>query len=160
MRIGYGNDFHPLIEGQGLVLGGVEIPFEYKLAGYSDADVLVHAIIDALLGATASGDIGTHFPPSDLRYKGISSITLLRRVGKLLREQGWQICNIDTTVVAERPRLSEFIDHMREQIGQALGIDKGQVSVKAKTSAGAELSARAAGISAYAVALVERTPVV
>jgi 2-C-methyl-D-erythritol 2,4-cyclodiphosphate synthase len=138
-----------------LVLGGVEIPFEYKLAGYSDADVLVHAIIDALLGATASGDIGTHFPPGDLRYKSISSIILLRRVGKSLRQQGWQIGNIDNTVVAERPQLSKFIDRMREQIAHALGIDKGQVSVKAKTSPGAESTPRA-GISAHAVALVER----
>ncbi len=155
MRIGYGHDFHPLTEGQGLILGGVEIPFEYRLAGYSDADVLLHAIIDALLGATASGDIGSHFPPSDPRYKGISSLVLLRRVGKLLQGQGWEIGNIDTTVIAESPNLSEFIDRMREQISQTLGIDKGQVSVKAKASPGA-LTPGKVGITAYAVALVKR----
>ena len=156
MRIGYGQDFHPLTEGEKLVLGGVEIPFEYKLDGYSDADVLIHAIIDALLGATASGDIGTHFPPGDPRYKDISSLRLLRQVGELLGEKGWRIGNIDATVVAERPKLSPFYDRMRERMCQALGIDKEQVRVKAKTTQGTERSSKAAGISAHAVALVER----
>lgn len=155
MRIGIGYDVHPLVEGRPLVLGGVRVPFERGLSGYSDADVLVHAIIDALLGAAALGDIGTHFPDSDPQYKDISSIVLLRRVGEMLH-QGFKIENIDATILAEQPKLAPFIDEMRQNIGDALGIAKDRVSVKASTSASLGFAGRGEGIAAHAVALIER----
>ncbi len=157
MRVGIGYDTHPLIKGLPLVLGGVEIPFEKGLDGWSDADVVVHAVIDALLGAASLGDIGTHFPANDPKYQGISSIILLDRTGHVLKEQGWHIGNIDATIVAERPLLRPFIDPMRHNISQSLSIDKSQVSIKATTSEGLGFAGRAEGIAAYAVALVEKT---
>ena len=155
MRIGIGYDAHRLTRGRPLVLGGVEIPFEQGLEGWSDADVVVHAIIDALLGATALGDIGSHFPSDDPAYKGISSIVLLDRTGNLLREHGWRISNIDATIVAERPPLHPFVDQMRQNISQALSISKSQVGIKATTTEGLGFTGREEGIATYAVALLD-----
>jgi 2-C-methyl-D-erythritol 2,4-cyclodiphosphate synthase len=157
MRVGVGYDVHPLVSGRRLVLGGVEIPFDKGLDGHSDADVLVHAIIDALLGATGLGDIGIHFPSSDPRYKDISSVSLLRQVVSLLRTQGWLVCNVDASVVAEQPRLTPFISQMRGNIGEALGIDAEQVGVKSTTSKGLGVLGQGEGIAVHAVALVEKT---
>jgi 2-C-methyl-D-erythritol 2,4-cyclodiphosphate synthase len=156
MRVGVGYDVHPLVSGRRLVLGGVEIPFEKGLDGHSDADVLVHAIIDALLGATGLGDIGVHFPSSDPRYKDISSVSLLRQVVFLLRAQGWLVCNVDASIVAEQPRLMPFIAEMRGIIGEALGIDVERVSVKSTTSKGLGFLGRGEGIAVHAVAMVEK----
>jgi len=133
------------------VLGGVEVPFERGLNGWSDADVLTHAIMDALLGAAALGDIGRHFPPGDPQYKGISSLTLLAKVKGMLKENGWQVNNVDATVVAEQPRLSEYINKMREKLCQTLGIGMEQVSVKASTSDGLGFTGRGEGMAAFAV---------
>ena len=155
MRIGIGYDIHSLTPGRRLVLGGVEIPFDKGLDGWSDADVLTHAIIDALLGAAALGDIGSHFPPGETQYKDISSLTLLTRVRDKLAENGWQVDNIDATIVAEKPRLREFIDGMRKQLSRALGVELGQVNVKASTSEGLGFVGRGEGIAAHAVALIE-----
>ena len=156
MRIGIGYDAHTLKKDRRLVLGGVEIPFEKGLDGWSDADVVVHAIIDALLGAAALGDIGTHFPAKDPGYKDISSIILLDRTVNLLKEQGWCVGNIDATIVTERPLLRPFIDRMRHNISRALSTSESQVSIKATTSEGLGFTGRAEGIAAYAVALVDR----
>jgi 2-C-methyl-D-erythritol 2,4-cyclodiphosphate synthase len=156
MRVGIGYDVHPLVRGRRLVLGGIEIPFEKGLDGHSDADVLVHAIIDALLGAAGLGDIGTHFPSSEPKYKDISSITLLRQVGSLLQTHGWQVNNIDATVVAEQPKLSSFIPQMQRRISEALGIGPEQVGVKSTTSKGLGFLGKGEGIAAHAVALVEK----
>ena len=155
VRAGIGYDVHPLVPGRKLVLGGIDIPFDKGLSGWSDADALSHAIIDALLGAAALGDIGSHFPPGDPQYKDISSLVLLERVRKKLAENGWQVVNIDATVLAESPRLRDFIDRMRQQLSQTLGINISQVSVKASTSAGLGFIGRGEGIAAYAVALIE-----
>ncbi len=154
MRVGIGYDIHRLVPRRRLVLGGVEIPFAKGLIGWSDADVLTHAIIDALLGAAALGDIGRHFPPGDPEYKDISSLVLLGRVKGKLAESNWQIDNIDATIVAEQPRLGDFIDRMRQQVSQTLGISVEQVSVKAKTSDQLGAIGRGEGIAAYAIALV------
>ena len=156
MRVGIGYDVHPLVEGRPLVLGGVRVPFERGLFGHSDADVLVHAIIDALLGAAALRDIGTHFPSTDPQYKDISSILLLKRVGDMLYDAGFSIENIDATIIAQQPRLIDFIDEMCQNIGRALGIAIDQVSVKASTSAELGFTGRGEGIAAHAVALIER----
>ena len=153
-RVGVGYDVHPLISGRKLVLGGIDIPFEKGLSGWSDADVLTHAVIDALLGAAALGDIGSHFPPGEPQYKDISSLTLLGRVRDKLAENGWQVDNIDATIVAEQPRLRDFIDSMRQQLSQTMGIAPGQVSVKASTSNGLGFVGRGEGMAAYAVALI------
>jgi len=155
MRIGIGYDVHPLTSGRRLVLGGVEIPFAKGLSGWSDADVLTHAIIDALLGAAALGDIGSHFPPGEPQYKDISSLVLLERAGNELTKNGWQINNIDATIVAEQPRLRHFIEGMRQKLSQTLGIDISQVSVKASTSEGLGFTGQGEGIAAYAVAMLE-----
>ncbi len=155
MRIGIGYDAHRLARGRPLVLGGVEIPFEQGLEGWSDADVVVHAIIDALLGAAALGDIGTHFPTNDPAYEGISSIVLLSRTRNLLKEQGWRISNIDATIIAERPLIHPFVDQMRQNISQALSISKSQVGIKATTTEGLGFTGREEGIAAYSVALLE-----
>ncbi len=155
MRVGIGYDVHPLVKGRKLVLGGVGIPFDRGLSGWSDADALVHAVIDALLGAAALGDIGTHFPPGEPQYKDISSLVLLERIRDVLAESGWRVVDIDATVIAESPRLSDFIDRMRQQLSQTLGIDVSQVSVKASTSNGLGFVGRGEGIAACAVALVE-----
>ncbi|MFC2047312.1 2-C-methyl-D-erythritol 2,4-cyclodiphosphate synthase [Chloroflexota bacterium] len=156
MRIGIGFDVHPLAQKRRLVLGGVDIPFDKGLSGWSDADVLTHAIIDALLGAAALGDIGSHFPPGEPQYKDISSLVLLKRVGDELAANGWWVENIDATVVAERPRLSDFIGEMQRQLSRILGINFGQVSVKASTTAQLGFIGREEGIATYAVALIER----
>jgi len=156
MRVGIGYDVHRLAEGRPLVLGGVVVPFERGLLGWSDADVLVHAIIDALLGAAALGDIGTYFPPGDRKYEGISSIVLLQRVREIIDEAGWQIENIDATVIAQEPRLLPYIDEMRRNIGEALGISREQIGLKASTSDGLGFVGRGEGIAAQVVALMER----
>jgi len=158
MRIGIGYDIHPLTQGRKLVLGGINIPFGKGLSGYSDADVLTHAIIDALLGAAALGDIGSHFPPGEPQYKDISSLVLLERVRDKLRENGWRVNNIDATIVAEQPKLRDFIDGMRKQLSQTLGIALSQVSVKASTSAQLGSVGRGEGVAAFAVALIESIP--
>ncbi len=158
VRVGVGYDVHSLTPGRRLVLGGVEIPFDRGLDGWSDADVLTHAVIDALLGAAALGDIGSHFPPGEPQYKGISSLTLLAVVRDKLAENGWQVDNIDATIVAEKPELREFIDGMRKQLSQALGVAMGQVSVKAITSEGLGFVGRGEGIAAHAVSLIESIP--
>ena len=133
MRIGQGYDVHKLVEGRKLILGGVEIPYEKGLLGHSDADVLVHAVMDALLGAAALGDIGQHFPDTDPRYEGISSIELLKKVGELLEEKGYVVENIDATIIAQRPKLLNYRPKMAENIAQALHLDVSRVSVKATT---------------------------
>ncbi len=155
MRVGIGYDVHPLTSGRRLVLGGVDIPFNKGLSGWSDADVVTHAIMDALLGAATLGDIGSHFPPGEPQYKDISSLTLLKRVGDKLTENSWQIINVDATIVAEQPKLRDFIDRMRQQLSQTLGITISQVGVKASTSAQLGFVGRGEGIAAYAVALIE-----
>jgi len=155
MRVGIGYDVHALVPGRQFVLGGVVIPFERGLDGWSDADVLTHAIIDALLGAAALGDIGSHFPPGDAEYQNISSVTLLEQVRDKLAENSWQVDNVDATVIAEQPRLSDYIDRMCKQLSQALGIEVCRVSVKASTSEGLGFTGRGEGIAAMAVALLE-----
>jgi len=155
MRVGNGYDVHPLVQGRRLILGGVVIPFDKGLDGHSDGDVLVHSIIDALLGAACLKDIGAHFPSSDLQYKDISSLTLLRQVGAMIRDHGWSVGNIDATVVAERPRLLEFVHQMRERIGETLGISMERVSVKCTTSKGLGFLGEGEGIAVHAVALIE-----
>ena len=157
MRAGIGYDVHPLTTGRRLVLGGIDIPFDRGLSGWSDADVLTHAIIDALLGAAALGDIGSHFPPGEPEYKDISSLALLERVRDKLGENGWQAGNIDATIIAEKPKLSGYIERMRQQISQALGIDTSRVSIKASTSNGLGFIGKGEGIAAWAIALVEES---
>jgi 2-C-methyl-D-erythritol 2,4-cyclodiphosphate synthase len=157
MRVGIGYDVHPLVEGRPLVLGGVLVPFGRGLHGHSDADVLTHAIIEALLGAAALKDIGTHFPDSDPQYKDISSIALLKRVGNMLLEGGFTIENIDATVVCEQPRLAEYINEMCSNISKALGLDNERMSVKATTSAGLGFLGEGMGIATHAVALVDKS---
>jgi 2-C-methyl-D-erythritol 2,4-cyclodiphosphate synthase len=157
MRVGIGYDVHPLVEGRPLVLGGVLVPFGRGLHGHSDADVLTHAIIEALLGAAALKDIGIHFPDSDPQYKDISSIALLKRVGNMLLEGGFTIENIDATVVCEQPRLAEYIDEMCRNISEALDLNKEQISVKATTSAGLGFLGEGMGIATHAVALVDKS---
>ena len=151
MRVGMGYDVHKLVEGRDLILGGVNIPYEKGLLGHSDADVLLHAIMDALLGAAALGDIGKHFPDTDDRYKGISSIKLLGEVGKLLDEECYIIENIDATVIAQRPKLRDYIDTMRENIAKTLNIEVGRVNVKATTEEGLGFTGTGEGISSQAV---------
>ncbi|GAH97499.1 unnamed protein product [marine sediment metagenome] len=155
LRVGIGYDVHPLTSGRRLVLGGIDIPFAQGLSGWSDADVLSHAIIDALLGAAALGDIGSHFPPGEPQYKDISSLALLERTRDKLLAHGWQIVNVDATIVAEKPKLGDFIYQMRQQVSQTLGIDTSQVSVKASTSAQLGSIGRGEGMAACAVALIE-----
>lgn len=154
MRIGFGYDVHALTEGRKLILGGVDIPHSVGLLGHSDADVLLHAIMDALLGAAALGDIGKHFPDTDPKYKNADSILLLKHVGNLLKESGYTISNIDSTIVAQSPKLSPFIDSMRENIASALGLEISMVSVKATTTEHLGFEGRKEGISAIATALL------
>lgn len=156
MRIGMGYDVHRLTEGRKLILGGVEIPHSKGLLGHSDADVLVHAVMDALLGAAALGDIGRHFPDTDPEYEGISSITLLEHVGRLLDENGYVIENIDATIIAQRPKMSPHIQQMRGNIAEALHIDTDQVNVKATTEEGLGFTGTGEGISSQAVCAVEK----
>lgn len=155
MRIGHGFDTHRLVEGRPLILGGVNVPFERGLLGHSDADVLLHAICDALLGAAALGDIGLHFPDSDERYKDADSLMLTAAVGRLLHENGYRIVNIDATVLCQRPKLRPYIDMMRTNIAGALGLDDSSVSVKATTEEGLGYTGEGLGIAAHAVCLIE-----
>ena len=155
MRIGIGFDSHPLAEGRKLILGGVEIPYVMGLEGWSDADVLTHAVIDALLGAAALGDIGTHFPPGQPESRDISSLFLLDQVVEKIEERGYRAGNIDATVVTEQPRLREYIDDMRQNLSQVLGITIDYVSVKASTANGLGAIGREEGIAVYAVAMLE-----
>ena len=154
MRVGIGYDVHRLTEGRKLILGGVEIEHEVGLLGHSDADVLLHAISDALLGAAALGDIGKHFPDKDPQYKGISSVILLSHVGRLLGEHGYAVGNIDATIVAQAPKLAPHIDKMRVNIADALGIEIGQVGVKATTTEGLGFAGTKEGMASYAVCLL------
>ena len=156
MRIGMGYDVHRLTENRKLILGGVEIPYEKGLLGHSDADVLLHAIMDALLGAAALGDIGKHFPDTDPAYKGISSILLLEHVGRLLEAEGIKIGNIDATVIAQRPKLAPYIMNMRENTAKALNIDIQQINVKATTEEGLGFTGEGLGIASNAICLVEK----
>ena len=154
MRIGHGYDVHRLVEGRKLILGGVEIGYEKGLLGHSDADVLTHAIMDALLGAAALGDIGKLFPDNDDRFLGADSIGLLREVCRVLREHGYNIGNVDCTVIAQRPKLSPHIPLMRERLAAAMGVETSCVSVKATTEEGLGFSGEGLGIAAHAVALI------
>ena len=155
MRIGQGYDVHKLTEGRKLIIGGVEIPYEKGLLGHSDADVLLHAIMDALLGAAALGDIGRHFPDTDEAYRGADSLMLLSRVGEMLLDKMYFIQNIDATIIAQAPKMSPHIDKMRENIADALEIDISQVNVKATTEEGLGFTGKGEGISAAAVCLIE-----
>lgn len=156
MRIGMGYDVHRLSAGRKLIMGGVDIPYEKGLLGHSDADVLIHAIMDALLGAAALGDIGSHFPDTDPAYEGISSIRLLEHVGKLLSDHGYKIGNIDATIIAQKPKMRPHIDQMRDNISNALKIRPDQVGVKATTEEGLGFTGSGEGISAHAVCLLEQ----
>ena len=156
MRIGHGYDVHRLVPDRALILGGVNIPWEKGLLGHSDADVLTHAVMDALLGAAALGDIGKLFPDSDAAYAGADSIALLERVTALLREHGWQVGNVDATVVAQAPRLAPYIPEMRRRLAEAMGLDVDCVSVKATTEERLGFTGSGEGMAAHAVALIER----
>ncbi len=155
MRIGTGYDVHRLTEGRRLILGGVDIPYEKGLLGHSDADVLLHAVMDALLGAAALGDIGKHFPDTDPAYKGASSLRLLEHVGRLIDEKLYVIGNIDATIIAQRPKLAPYIDEMRKNVADTLGIEIDQVNIKATTEEGLGFTGSGEGISAQAVACLE-----
>ncbi len=155
MRVGFGYDVHPLVLNHPLILGGVEIPYPAGLEGHSDADVLIHALCDALLGAMAEGDIGRHFPDTDPQYRGIASTILLRNVAGKVRERGFHLVNIDSTIVAERPKLAHYIPQMVKEIAAILEIDPGRINVKATTTEGLGFAGREEGIAAYAVALLE-----
>lgn len=152
MRVGMGYDVHRLVEGRKLIMGGVEIPYEKGLLGHSDADVILHAIMDALLGAAALGDIGKHFPDTDSRYEGASSVELLKEVGRMLEENNYIIENIDGTIIAQKPKMRPYIDDMRKNVADALGIDINQVNIKATTEEGLGFTGTGEGISAQAVA--------
>ncbi|MBE6547535.1 MAG: 2-C-methyl-D-erythritol 2,4-cyclodiphosphate synthase [Ruminococcaceae bacterium] len=156
MRIGHGYDVHKLVEGRKCIIGGVEIPHEKGLLGHSDADVLTHAIMDALLGAAAMGDIGKIFPDSDPRYLGADSLKLAQKVASLLSENGYRIVNIDSTVIAQAPKLSPHIENMREKLSNALGIDAECISVKATTEEKLGFTGQGLGIAAHAVCLIEK----
>lgn len=155
MRIGHGYDVHRLVEGRRLILGGIEIPYEKGLLGHSDADVLTHALMDSLLGAAALGDIGKLFPDRDPRYAGADSVELLCEVCRVIREAGYQVGNVDCTVIAQRPKLAPFIPQIREKLASAMGITPDRVSVKATTEEGLGFSGEGLGIAAHAVALIE-----
>lgn len=155
MRIGMGYDVHKLVDDRKLILGGVEIPYEKGLLGHSDADVLLHAIMDALLGAAALGDIGKHFPDTDPQYKGISSIKLLEHVGKLLEDNHFEIENIDSTIICQKPKLAPYRDEMVRNIAMALNISENQVGVKATTEEGLGFTGEGLGISSHAIVLLK-----
>lgn len=156
MRIGHGYDVHQLVENRKLILCGVDIPHTLGLLGHSDADVVAHAIMDAILGALALGDIGKHFPDTDEQYRGISSIVLMRHVRKLMEEKGYQVGNVDATILAQKPKLAPYIIQMRENIAAALGCQVDQVSIKATTTEKLGFEGRQEGISAHCVCLLER----
>ena len=154
IRMGLGYDVHRLTEGRDLIIGGVKIPYELGLLGHSDADVLLHAVMDALLGAAALGDIGQHFPDNDPAYAGADSLALLREVGRILSDAGWTVGNIDATISAQRPKMAPHRERMRANIAEALGIDVSQVSVKATTEEGLGFTGEGLGISAQAIACI------
>ncbi|MCQ2428407.1 MAG: 2-C-methyl-D-erythritol 2,4-cyclodiphosphate synthase [Clostridia bacterium] len=158
MRIGHGYDVHRLVKERALIIGGVNIPYEFGLLGHSDADVLLHAIADALLGAAALGDIGKHFPDNDPAYEGADSLMLLKKVAGLLKDNGYRVVNIDSTVIAQRPKLAPYIDTMRKNIADALELSVGDVSVKATTEEKLGFTGSGEGIAAHAVCLIERSP--
>ncbi|MBM4349303.1 MAG: 2-C-methyl-D-erythritol 2,4-cyclodiphosphate synthase [Deltaproteobacteria bacterium] len=155
MRVGFGYDVHSLAPNRPLILGGVRIPYLYGLQGHSDADVLLHAICDALLGAIAEGDIGRHFPDTDLKYRDIKSTLLLKSVMAMVKEKGFRLLNIDTTIVAQKPKILDFIPRMVNEIAQVVEIDTSRINVKATTTEGLGFTGRGEGIAAYAVVLVE-----
>lgn len=155
MRIGMGYDVHKLVENRDLILGGVKIPYEKGLLGHSDADVLLHAIMDALLGAAALGDIGKHFPDTDPAYKGASSMELLKQVGALIEQKLYVIGNIDATIIAQRPKMAPHIEKMRENVAEALGIEKDQINIKATTEEGLGFTGSGEGISSQAIAALD-----
>ena len=155
MRIGFGYDVHPLVKDRKLVLGGVEIPFEKGLLGHSDGDALIHAIIDALFGAAGLGDIGSHFPDTDSKYKDISSLILLEETGKILANKKFHIINIDSTIVLEKPKLQKYIPSMKSNIADKLDIEIGQISIKATREEGLGFVGKGEGIKVYAVALIK-----
>ncbi len=159
MRVGIGYDVHRLVEGRSLVLGGVAIPHEVGLEGHSDADALLHAVMDALLGAAGLDDIGHHFPPGDDRFRGISSRELLAEVRRLVEGAGWRVVNVDSTVVAERPKLAPHLPGMKQAIGETLGLAQSRVGIKATTNEGLGFLGRQEGIAAMAVALIARREV-
>lgn len=156
MRIGHGYDVHRLVEGRKLILGGVEVPFEKGLLGHSDADVLAHAIMDAVLGAAALGDIGKHFPDTDPAYAGADSLKLAQAVAALMRQNGWRVVNIDSTILCQRPKLAPYIPVMREKLAAAFGLEPDAVSVKATTEEHLGFTGEGLGIAAHAVALIEK----
>ena len=156
MRIGMGYDVHKLVEGRKLILGGVEIPYEKGLLSHSDADVLLHAVMDAMLGAAALGDIGKHFPDTDPEFEGISSLKLLKRAAATVRKNGYTVGNIDATIIAQRPKMAPYIEQMRHNIAKALGTDVDNINVKATTEEGLGFTGSGEGISANAVCLLER----
>lgn len=158
MRIGHGYDVHRLVPGRRLILGGVDIPYELGLLGHSDADVLTHAVMDALLGAACLGDIGQHFPDTDPTYAGADSLALLRAVMGLLEDRGYRVGNVDATLLAQAPKLAPHIPQMRENLAQAMGAEVSQVSVKATTEEGLGFTGERLGIAAHAVALLEEDP--
>jgi 2-C-methyl-D-erythritol 2,4-cyclodiphosphate synthase len=155
-RVGIGHDVHRLVAGKPLFLGGIEIPFDKGLDGWSDADALTHAVIDALLGAAGLGDIGRHFPPGVAEYRGISSLRLLERTRDKLADAGWHVGNIDATVIAEKPRLSGYIDAMKVRMGQALGVEADRINIKAGTNEGLGFVGRGEGMEVLAVAIIEK----
>ena len=155
MRVGMGYDVHKLVEGRKLIMGGVEIPYEKGLLGHSDADVILHAIMDALLGAAALGDIGKHFPDTDDKYKGISSIKLLKEVGKLINKSGYTIENIDATIIAQKPKMAPYIEEMRKNISDALNISINQINIKATTEEGLGFTGKCEGISSQSICLLK-----
>ena len=155
MRIGMGYDVHKLTEGRDLILGGVNIPWEKGLLGHSDADVLIHAVMDALLGAAALGDIGKHFPDTDPAYKGISSILLLKHVAALLNEHGYAVGNIDATIIAQKPKMAPHIPKMRQNMAEAMGIAESRLNIKATTEEGLGFTGRGEGIASQAICLLE-----
>ena len=156
MRVGMGYDVHKLTEGRDLILGGVNIPWEKGLLGHSDADVLIHAIMDALLGAAALGDIGKHFPDTDPKYKGISSVKLLIHVAELLKEHGYEIGNIDATIIAQRPKLLPYMEEMKKNVASALGLTGDRVNIKATTEEGLGFTGSGEGISSQAICAIEK----
>lgn len=156
MRIGHGYDVHKLVEGRKLIMGGVEIPYEKGLLGHSDADVLLHAISDALLGAAALGDIGKLFPDTDMQYKGADSRVLMAEVMRRIKEEGYRVINVDATIIAQRPKMRNYIDTMRQNIADTLGCDIGDINVKATTEEGMGFTGEGMGISAHAVCLIEK----
>ena len=157
MRVGLGYDVHRLVEGRDLILGGVKIPYEKGLLGHSDADVLLHALTDALLGAAALGDIGRHFPDTDERYRGISSLVLLEKAYTLIKERGYSLGNADMVLILQKPKLKEYIPFMEENIAEALSCEKERISVKATTEEGLGFTGRGEGVSAKAIVLLEKS---